>query len=225
MLLITIIIILLFRKAIKKLFGDYDYHTLFRSFFCLFISTLSMGTSLWNWNLLLTNPMGKNYISSIINNLMLSYMIVDTSYFLYKKNFRIELMAHHLVCLFAYGFYTDTCILSFCSINEILSSFNWIGIIYPNLEWVSKLFRLYSILFIRLFIWIFTLVFLHKLNLIYQFARVIVVFFICLDIYWSWIILSNFFKFSSWDKYRHQNRILRLISNFISPHITQKNKN
>ena len=194
MLIICIIIILLFRKIIKKLFSNYEYHSLFRSFFCSFISTLSIGASILNWNLLLTNPIDNNNISLIINNLMLSYILIDTCYYLYKKNYRMELLVHHLICLFFYGFFRDKCILSFCSINEILTSFNWIGIIYPNLEWISKLFRLYSIIFIRSFVWIFTLVFLYELNYIFQFASAIVFVFICLDIYWSWIIISNFFK-------------------------------
>ena len=194
MLLICIFFILLFRKVIKKIFYKYEYHSLFRSFFCSFISTLSIGTSIINWNLLLTNPIDNNNLSLIINNLMLAYMIIDTSYYLIKKNYRVELILHHLICLFIYGFYRDKCILSFCSINEILSSFNWIGIIYPNLEWVSKLFRLYSIVFIRLFVWVFTLLFLYKLDFIFQFACGFIFAFICLDIYWSWIILSNYFK-------------------------------
>jgi hypothetical protein len=194
MLLLSIIIILLFRKIIKKIFIKYEYHSLFRSFFCSFISTLSIGSSILNWNLLLTNPIDNNYMSLIINNLMLAYMIIDTSYYLSKQNYRIELMIHHLICLFIYGFFRDKCILSFCSINEILSSFNWIGIIYPNLEWLSKLFRLYSIIFIRLFVWIYTLVFLSNINYVFEFGLVFVSAFVCLDIYWSWIIISNYLK-------------------------------
>jgi hypothetical protein len=132
-------------------------------------------------------------MSLIVNNLMLAYIIIDTSYYLHKQNYRVELIIHHLICLFIYGFFRDKCILNFCSINEILSSFNWIGIIYPNLEWVSKLFRLYSIVFIRLFVWVFTLVFLYGINYIFQFGLVFVLAFICLDIYWSWVIVSNYF--------------------------------
>lgn len=194
MLIINIIIILLFRKIIKTIFRKFDYHTLFRSFFCLIISTLSMGISILNWNLLLSNPLETNNLSIFSNNLMLSYMIIDTIYFIYKQNYRRELMIHHIICLIIYTFFRDTCILSFCSINEILSSFNWVGIIYPNLDWISKIFRLYSILFIRLFVWIFTLIFIHKITNLFYIGFILVFIFICLDIYWTWIIIKNYLK-------------------------------
>lgn len=194
-LIITTIIILLFRKMIKNIFKNLDYHSLFRSFFCLFISTLSIGVSVLNWNLLLNNPLGIDNLSLFINNMMLSYMLVDTVFYLYKKNYRLELMFHHIICLFMYGFFFNKRILSFCAINEILSSYNWIGIIYPNLEWVSKLFRLFSIIFIRLFIWIFVLVFLYQYQYIYLFATMFIYIFICLDIYWIWIIVKNYLNY------------------------------
>lgn len=194
MFVITIIIILLFRKIIKMFFKNLDYHILFRSFFCLYISTMSIAVSVLNWNLLITNPLGIDNLSLFVNNMMLSYMIVDTVFYLYKKNYRLELMFHHIICLFIYGF-LNIRILSFCAINEILSSYNWIGILYPNLEWISKLFRLYSIIFVRLFVWIFVSVFLYQYQYIYQFAISIIFIFICLDIYWTWIIIKNYLKY------------------------------
>lgn len=194
MFIMTTIIILLFRKIIKKIFKNLDYHTLFRSFFCLFISTVSLAVSILNWDLLLTNPIGIDNLSLFVNNMMLSYMLVDTIYYLYKKKYRFELIFHHIICLFIYGFFVNRRILTFCAINEILSSYNWIGILYPNLEWISKLFRLYSIIFVRLFVWIFVLVFLNQYQYIYQFALLFIFIFICLDIYWTWIIIKNYLK-------------------------------
>lgn len=192
MLFICILIILVFKKLIKMLFKSFDHHILFRSFFCLFISTLSMGISIINWNILLKNPLETNNLSLVSNNLMLGYMIIDTIHYLYKQNYRIDLLLHHFVCLLIFGLHLDKNILSFCSINEILSSFNWIGIIYPNLEWISKILRLLSILFVRLFVWIFTLFFLSNSQpRIFQIAFILVFFFVCLDVYWIGIIIKN----------------------------------
>jgi hypothetical protein len=156
---------------------------------------MSIGISVLNWNLLLTNPLGIDNLSLFVNYMMLSYMIVDTIFYLYKKNYRLELMFHHIICLFVYGFFFNKRILSFCAINEILSSYNWIGILYPNLEWISKLLRLYSIIFVRLFVWIFISVFLYQYQYIYQFAILLIFIFICLDIYWTCIIIKNYLKY------------------------------
>ena len=129
--------------------------------------------------------------------MMLCYMLIDTGYFLYKQKYRAELMCHHIVCIGLYGFFYDKCILSFCACNEILSAFNWIGIIYPNLEWTSKFFRLYSILFIRLFVWVYTLFFLYNIKYVFELAFGFILIFIFLDIYWTWIIISNYLKYKN----------------------------
>ena len=218
MLLKYIIQIIIFRKIIKLLFANYDYHTLFRSFFCLFISSFSFIASIYNWDKLLTNPFESNYLSLIINNLMISYMLIDTGYFLFKQNYRMELIFHHVICIGFYGFYNDTGILSFCAGCEILSAFNWVGIIFPNLEWTSKLFRLYSILFIRLFIWVYTLVFLSNIKNIFLLAIGFggVSCFILLDIYWTWIIIKNYFKYKNYigcKIIKKKNKLIRKIKN------------
>jgi hypothetical protein len=195
-----LILILLLKKIINILFKVENAHTLFRSFFCFFISTLSLFFSIINWEYLITNPLDSTNLSLFINKLMLSYMIIDTSYFLYIKNYRIELMLHHVICIILYGLFYDKAILSFCACNEILSAFNWIGIIYPSYEWSVKLFRLYSIIFIRFFIWIFTLYFLSKYNKLYYIALFVITIFICLDCYWSWIIIFNYYKYKNFIK-------------------------
>jgi len=196
--LIYLIIILIFRKTIKLLFANYDYHTLFRSFFCLFISSFSMGISIYGWYELVVNPLETTNLSLFVNKMMLSYMLVDTTYFLHKQNYRLELMIHHIVCIGLYGFFYDKKILSFCAINEILSAFNWVGIIFPHIEWTSKIFRLYSILFIRLFVWVYTLIFLSNIKYLFTLAFGLVTVFIFLDIYWIWIIIKNYFKYRNY---------------------------
>jgi len=191
-------IIILFKFMINKLFRNIqDLHSLFRSFFCFIISTLALFYSVSEWNNLIINPLTPTFLSLSINKLMLSYMLIDTGYFILNKKIRIELIFHHVICIGLYGLYYDKGILAFCTCAEILSAFNWIGILYPELEWSIKLFRLYSIISIRLYIWIFTLFFLFKYTFLYWFAFIMVIIFICLDCYWIWIIISNYFKYKS----------------------------
>lgn len=127
-------------------------------------------------------------------------MIIDTVYFVLEKNIRLELLFHHAICIGLYGFFWDKSILSFCSISEILSAFNWIGILYPNHEWSIKLFRLYAIIFIRFGIWIWTLGILSKHTYYYLVGFIFVLIFICLDCYWAWIIISNYLKYKNFIK-------------------------
>lgn len=205
-------IIILYKFIINNIFkNNIDSHSLFRSFFCFFISTLSMGSSIIYWNYLITNPLNPTYLSTIINKLMFSYMIFDTGYFVLVKNTRFELLVHHVICIGLYGFFWDKLLLSFCSISEILSAFNWIGILYPNHEWSIKLFRLYAIIFIRFGVWILTLGILSKYTYYYWFGIIFVFIFISLDCYWVWIIISNYLKYKNFIKQKiisNTNKIL-----------------
>lgn len=208
-----IIFLLIFRNLIKIFFINYDYHSLFRSFFCLSISALSICTSIYNWNNLIINPLGSNKISNQINKLMLTYMLFDLVYFAYKNNYRIELVIHHILCFIIFLFFSDSCILTFCSINEILSAFNWIGILFPKYEWANKLFRLFSIIFIRLFIWLYTLSFLQNSDTYFNIGLFIISIFILLDIYWTFIILYNYFKYKTFIKDNLIKKKIKLIKN------------
>lgn len=226
-------IIILYKLIINNIFkNNVDSHSLFRSFFCFFISTLSMGSSIINWTHLITNPLHPTYLSSIINKLIFSYMIVDTTYFVLEKNIRLELLVHHAICIGLYGFFWDKSLLSFCSISEILSAFNWIGILYPNHEWSIKLFRLYAIIFIRLGVWILTLGILSKYTYYYWVGLVFVFIFICLDCYWGWIIISNYLKYKNFIKQKiisNTNKILcktnKKFNKFNKFNKLKKNKN
>jgi hypothetical protein len=208
-------IIILYRFIIDYVFKNLviiNTHSLFRSFFCFFISTLSMGSSIINWNHLITNSLNPTYLSTIINKLMLAYMIIDTMYFIFEKNIRLELLFHHTICIGLYGFFWDKSILSFCSISEILSAFNWIGILYPNYEWSIKLFRLYAIIFIRLGVWICTLGILSKYTYYYWLGIIFILIFICLDCYWIWIIIANYIKYKNFIKQKIISKTNKIFS-------------
>lgn len=202
--LFYILAIIFFKQFIDYVFDEKISHSLFRTFFCFFISTISSGFSILNWENLIANPLEQILISTFINKLMFSYMLVDTIYLLFdamkKKDFRLELLFHHFICICLYGLHYDKSILAFCALGEILSAFNWIGILYPQYEWTVKLFRLYSILCIRLFVWIFTLFFLHKCHFLLWFGFVGIMIFLSLDCYWAWIIISNYLKYKSFIK-------------------------
>lgn len=200
-LLVYLGIIIIFKQITDNFFFNVqNKHSLFRSFFCFFISTLSLCFSVCYWNHLLLTPLDSTYLSTIINQLMLSYMLVDIIYLAITTNIkeiRIELIFHHVICICLYGAFYDKSIMAFCALGEILSAFNWIGILYPQYEWSIKLFRLYSILFIRFFVWTFTLVFLYRYNWLFWFGFISIIFFIILDCYWIWLIISNYIKYKS----------------------------
>lgn len=223
LLLFYLTIIVIFKQIINNIFKNtVNKHSLFRSFFCFFISSLSLCFSICHWSHLLSNSLQSTYLSFIINKLMLSYMLVDTFFIstTHIKELRIELIFHHVICIGLYGLFYDKAILAFCALGEILSAFNWIGIIYPQYEWSIKLFRLYSILFIRFFVWVFTLVFLHQYLWLFWFGLLGVIIFFTLDCYWTWIILSNCFKYKKYIKSKIISKTKKIMSK-----IQTKNKN
>lgn len=213
---------LLIKKYFSKVlnFSSNEIHILFRSFFCFFISSLSLFFSITHWNQLQSNaimPIKPTSLAFVINKLMLSYMIFDTYLYIVNKQngpsqFRIELLFHHLVSIGLYGLFGDHSIMAFCAMGEILSAFNWIGILFPQYEWMVKLFRLYSIIFIRFFVWGFVLVFLHNHFWLYWLGLVGVIIFIALDCYWAWIIISNFVKHKKFIK----EKIISNAKNFLN---------
>ena len=214
-LLIYFTIIIIFKQTINNIFKNtVNKHPLFRSFFCFFISTLSLCFSICHWSYLLSNSLEPTFLSSVINKLMLAYMLVDTFYITTTdtKDLRIELIFHHIICVGLYGLFYDKAILAFCALGEILSAFNWIGIIYPQYEWSVKLFRLYSILFIRFFVWAFTLVFLYQYSLLFWFGLFGVMIFLSLDCYWAWIILSNYFKYKKYISEKIMSKTKKILS-------------
>lgn len=186
------ILLIIFRNILKIFFINYDYHSLFRSFFCLFISCMSISISIYNWDKLIINPLDSNIFSIQINKLMFNYMLYDLIYFIYKKKYRIELIIHHILCLLIFYIFYNKNILTFCSINEIISAFNWINILIPKYNYICKILRFFSIIFVRSFIWIYTLAFLQNISKFISYLSHFFIFiFLILDIYWIFIIFKN----------------------------------
>ena len=223
---LEISILILFRQIIKSIWTNYDYHSLFRSFFCFIISSMSLFTSIIYWNDLITNPFDYNLSSYIINNFVLYYMVVDLVYFIYTKKIRIELILHHIMCFLLFNFFSEYFILTFCTICEIISAFNWIGILFPNYEWISKFIRLFCIILVRLWIWIFIIILSYDYNGFYI-CLFLVLFFIFLDIYWLYVIYINYKKYSGFIKKNikdKKNTVINKIKNKQINFITKINK-
>lgn len=216
--LIYLGIIFLFKYMINKFFIKVNNsHTLFRSFFCFFISSFSLCFSICYWSQLQYNSLESTNLSTAINKLMLAYMLIDTIYIIKNiKEFRIELMIHHIICIVLYGLFYDKSIMTFCTLGEILSAFNWIGIIYPQYEWSVKLFKLYSILFIRFFVWTFTLIFLYKYNKFFWFGFFGILIFLALDCYWAGIIILNYIKYKKFIGKKIISKTKKFKKNFVA---------
>ncbi len=179
------------RQFIKKFFGNKDYHSIYRSFYCMFITIFSIYQTYFNWGNLIENPLlESNTYSLIINNFMFVYMIYDIWYFFNSKKIRYDLLFHHIICLIAFYYYKNYFFMTFGSIAEIISSLNWLSLINNKFTNFTRLFRMFSIILVRLPMWL-TSITLFK-NTIYSYLSLFcMIIFILLDIYWLKVIYKN----------------------------------
>lgn len=190
--MLNILTILMFcRQFIKKNFGDKDYHSIYRSIYCLLITIFSFYQTSYNWIELKQFPMLPATRSSlIINNFMFVYMIYDIWYFFYSKKIRYDLLFHHILCMIAFYNYKNYFIMTFGSIAEIISAMNWLSLINKKYNYLTRYFRIFSIIFVRLPLW-FNIINLFR-NTEYNILSIyIMLIFIGLDIYWLKVIHSN----------------------------------
>ena len=185
--------LLLIKNYIKLKFPDLDYHSIYRSLFCFAISTLSCFTIFLEWNTFISDPMAFTLQSYLINTFMVVYMAYDLIWIFVKKRFRFDLFIHHVVCLIVYMNYRSHILLTYYAINEIISAFNWVSLVFPNFEWLIRILKLCSILFVRLIIWINGLVLMHNTEF-FNIILVCTTLFLSLDIFWITVIIGNIFK-------------------------------
>jgi len=185
--------LVLVREYFKNKFNNLDYHSIYRSWFCLLISILSSCTMFINWDTFIENPLITNSFSYILNTFMIVYMGYDIICFLINEKLRIDLLCHHILCLIIFIFYREHLLLTFYSICEVISAFNWIGIIYPNYNWITRILRAGSIIFVRLWVWIFGLKIMYSTEY-FNIILLYTIIFITLDMYWLSIIYNNFKK-------------------------------
>ena len=190
--MLNILTVLMFcRQFIKKNFGDKDYHSIYRSVYCLLITIFSLYQTSYNWNELRQFPMLKATNSSLlINNFMFVYMIYDIWYFFYSKKIRYDLLLHHILCMIVFYNYKNYFIMTYGSMAEIISAMNWLSLINKKYNNFTRIFRILSIILIRLPLWI-NLIFLYINTVYYINVLCIMVIFILLDIYWLKILLNN----------------------------------
>jgi len=191
--MLNILTILMFcRQFIKKNYSDKDYHSIYRSIYCLLITIFSFYQTSCNWIEFKQFPMLEaSYSSLLINNFMFVYMIYDIWYFFYSKKIRYDLLLHHVLCLIIFYYYKNYFIMTYGSIAEIISSMNWLSLINKKYNNITKIFRIFSIIFIRFPLWI-NIILLY-INTIYQ-TRVLyfMSIFILLDLYWLKKIYNNY---------------------------------
>jgi hypothetical protein len=190
--MLNILTVLMFcRQFIKKNFGDKDYHSIYRSIYCLFITIFSFIQTSFNWIELKQFPMlSASYSSLLINNFMFVYMIYDIWYFFYSKKIRYDLLLHHILCMIIFYNYKNYFIMTYGSLAEIISAMNWLSLINKKYNYFTRMFRIFSIIFIRLPLWI-NIIFLY-INTVYNLKVLYIMsIFILLDIYWLKIMHNN----------------------------------
>ena len=193
--MLNILTILMFcRQFIKKNFEDKDYHSIYRSIYCLLITIFSFYQTSCNWTELKQFPMLNATRSSlIINNFMFVYMIYDIWYFFYSKKIRYDLLFHHILCMIAFYNYKNYFIMTYGSIAEIISAMNWLSLINKKYNYLTRLFRIFSIIFIRIPLWL-NIINLFKNTEHNISSSYIMSIFIGLDIYWLKIIYNNIYE-------------------------------
>jgi hypothetical protein len=193
--MLNILTVLMFcRQFIKKNFSDKDYHSIYRSIYCLLITIFSFYQTNYNWKELKQFPMmNATYSSLLINNFMFVYMIYDIWYFFYSKKIRYDLLFHHILCMIAFYNYKNYFIMTYGSIAEIISAMNWLSIINNKYNYLTRLFRIFSIIFIRIPLWL-NIINLFKYTEYNISSCCIMSIFIGLDIYWLKIIYNNIFE-------------------------------
>lgn len=206
--------IIILKFLIKYIFVNSN-HALFRSLFCLFISCFALIISAIYLQDIINNPIHNsitNYYSYNINKFMMSYLSFDLLYFTYYNQLfsRIELTFHHIICLFILFFYSNSNLITLCTICEILSAFNWIGLLFPAFEYLCKYIRIFCILFVRFPIW-FIVFLIIPFNIFYY---LLLFTFISLDIYWLYIMYINYIQHKLFFKTKFKNKKSKITSKF-----------
>jgi len=187
-----ILCLIIFQRIIKYFFSDKDYHGIYRSFFCLFITIYGTIISYTHWNIILNAPDFENKYTNFNRDIFLSYLIFDIIYMCIKMDFRIDLIFHHLECFHVYYFKGNCILTTFLVTGEILSAFNWLNLINYKLTSLNRLLRLLSIIFVRSFLWIFTIYHIYITPCtIRTYTLVNTPIFILLDIYWLSVMYGN----------------------------------
>jgi hypothetical protein len=106
--------------------------------------------------------------------------------------------------MIAFYNYKNYFIMTYGSIAEIISAMNWLSLINKKYNKITRLFRIFSIIFVRLPLWI-NIINLFS-NTEYNILSIYIMsIFIGLDIYWLKVIYSNIYE-NHVDKYIKINK-------------------
>lgn len=182
----------MFQRIVKYYFSDKDYHGIYRSFFCLFITIYCTLISYTHWNILLNELYYISKYTIFTRDIFISYLILDLLYMIVKKQYRMDLLIHHVESLHIYFLFGDSLCCTFILISEIISAFNWINLIDFKYSELNRSLRLLSIVCVRSFVWIFSMYKIYNSDLPFKYYILCnEPLFICLDIYWLSIMYSN----------------------------------
>ena len=181
-----------YKKSIKLSF--------YRSFLCLYFFLHSLELVLNNYKKGIKSPITyKNKNFDIITNLFISYLILDLIIIFKEKNIRLDLILHHLMCLFVF-IYQKTInhcnylivILLMAELISVVSAIDLLSKQDKNIKLSLKLkkFRIFIINYLRIPIWLFTIfnIILHNkdCNKFEIFTGIVgQIGMLCLDFYWK----------------------------------------
>ncbi len=152
-----------------------------KGFVCMIATFISVLTVLINISSLKSDPFGNYTMVPIVHSFMISYLIIDLIYILLKPSVRYDLLIHHIICIGSYLKYTNTLIMCYATMAEILS-------IWPffDMEYFQSIkFRGMSI-FVRYIIWLIP-IFVLDINDI--FIKILSIMMISLDTFWLYKII------------------------------------
>lgn len=205
MIIIRIIILLLFLLFVDKypksiIFTEETRFNIYRSLMCLFFTLYSLENTVNNLVDGYISPFDyKNDGFTDISKWFIAYLILDAGKMLWMKNTRWDLYVHHLFCLFSFiiAFYYDKIgfFHNFLLINESISIVSGIDSIFMETKEMDKsknckIYRKYIIKYLRLPIWIITLLtsLYHAHNIpsvIFWNGMITSILMIYLDTYWE----------------------------------------
>jgi hypothetical protein len=177
--IIRIVLLYIFSKLVYYYPGlkKYNHKTRFnfyRSLMCMYFFLNSSELMINNFYNGFSSPiLYKNKLFNDITNWFVSYLIYDLLIIFINKNKRMDLIIHHIFCLFIYSFSKvfNQCnyifvILLLAEVMSVVTGIDSIAKEDNNLKLSCKLkkFRIFIIRNIRIPIWIFSLLIVIRFN-------------------------------------------------------------
>ena len=163
----------------------FTYNEKHKAFICMFLTLLSTFVSYYNRDIVFTKPWETGPYVFETNALFQSYLIIDLLYNFYIKNYRKDLIFHHIFILIPHLLKPHIIGITFPIMGEIYST----GAIFNLSSKNNLIYRAITIITIRMFIWykLFLCSFIAESqnNLYDRFSPLIIsIGMFILDLYW-----------------------------------------